>query len=277
GSALHDADGQPTLPVELQPLGLMCFTDELRPEARETLQRFAESGIRLKIISGDNPQTVAALAQQAGLSPDARLIAGTELAGMDETQFAQAADDATIFGRTTPQQKERLVRALRKRGHHVAMIGDGVNDLLSLKQANLGIAMLSGSQATRAVADIVLLHDSFAVLPYAFQEGQRILNGMQNIFKLFLTRVLYVTLLIVSVGIIGGFPFAPKHASLLALLTVGIPTLALAAWARPGLAPRGSLVRPLLHFVLPAALTLSLVGLGVYAATLVGMFEAAMD
>ncbi len=276
GTSLHDAGGQPCLPSELRPLGLVCFTDELRPEARQTLLRFSESGIRLKIISGDNPQTVAALAQQAGLGSDARLIAGSELAGMDEAQFAQAAEDATIFGRTTPQQKERLVRALRDHGHHVAMIGDGVNDLLSLKQANLGIAMLSGSQATRAVADIVLLRDSFAVLPYAFQEGQRILNGMQNIFKLFLTRVLYVTLLIVSVGIIGGFPFAPKHASLLALLTVGIPALALAAWARPGPAPRRSLVRSLLHFVLPAALTLSLVGLGVYAASLVAVFETTM-
>src|SRR5262249_41932642 len=101
GSSLHDSDGQPCLPLELRRLGLMVCTDELRPEARETLQRFAESGIRVKIISGDNPQTVAALAQQAGLGPDARLIAGPELAAMDGAQFEQVAEDATIFGRTT--------------------------------------------------------------------------------------------------------------------------------------------------------------------------------
>jgi cation-transporting P-type ATPase E len=271
---LYDADDEPCLPPRLTPLGVVAFHDELRPEARETLAGFAESGIGLKIISGDNPQTVAALARQAGLDPTARLIAGPALAALDETGFAQAAEEVSIFGRITPQQKEALVRALRRRGHHVAMTGDGVNDVLALKQANLGVAMLSGSQATRAVADIVLLNDSFAVLPHAFREGQRIRNGMQNILKLFLTRVLCVTLLILSIGVIGGFPFAPKQASLLALFTVGIPTLALAAWARPGPSSRRGLVRSLLHFVLPAALTLSLVGLAVYGWYLVTSYEA---
>jgi cation-transporting ATPase E len=271
---LHDADGEPCLPPSLTPLGVVAFHDELRPEARETLAGFAESGIRLKIISGDNPQTVAALARQAGLDPTAKLIAGPELAALDETGFAQAAEEASIFGRITPQQKEALVRALRRRGNHVAMTGDGVNDVLALKQSSLGIAMLSGSQATRAVADIVLLNDSFAVLPHAFREGQRIRNGMQNILKLFLTRVLCVTLLILSISVIGGFPFAPKQASLLALFTVGIPTLALAAWARPGPSSRRGLVRSLLHFVLPAALTMSLVGLAVYSWYLVTSYEA---
>ncbi|MFL5332431.1 MAG: HAD-IC family P-type ATPase, partial [Geminicoccaceae bacterium] len=271
---LYDADDEPCLPPSLTPLGVVAFHDELRPEARETLAGFAESGISLKIISGDNPQTVAALARQAGLEPTARLIAGPALAALDEAGFAQAAEDVSIFGRITPQQKEALVRALRRRGYHVAMTGDGVNDVLALKQSSLGIAMLSGSQATRAVADIVLLNDSFAVLPHAFREGQRIRNGMQNILKLFLTRVLCVTLLILSIGVIGGFPFAPKQASLLALFTVGIPTLALAAWARPGPSSRRGLVRSLLHFVLPAALTLSLVGLAVYGWYLVTSYEA---
>jgi cation-transporting ATPase E len=271
---LYDAAGEPCLPPSLTPLGVVAFHDELRPEARETMAGFAESGIRLKIISGDNPHTVAALARQAGLDPTASLIAGPELAALDETAFGQAAEEASIFGRITPQQKEALVRALRRRGYHVAMTGDGVNDVLALKQSSLGIAMLSGSQATRAVADIVLLNDSFAVLPHAFREGQRIRNGMQNILKLFLTRVLCVTLLILSIGVIGGFPFAPKQASLLALFTVGIPTLALAAWARPGPSSRRGLVRSLLHFVLPAVLTMSLVGLAVYGWYLVTSYEA---
>ena len=261
---LHDPAGQAQLPPGLVPLGLVSLADELRPEARETLTSFAAAGVQLKLISGDHPDTVAALARQAGLSPEARVVSGPELAGMDTAQFAQAAADTTVFGRITPQQKERLVQVLRQQGHYVAMIGDGVNDVLSLKQANLGIAMQSGSQATRAVADLLLLNDSFAALLPAVQEGQRIINGMQDIFKLFLTRIVYVAILVVATGIIGGFPFAPKHSSLLALLTVGLPTIALAAWARPGARPQRSLLRPLLHFVLPAALTIAVAGLAVY-------------
>ncbi|MBC7815258.1 MAG: HAD-IC family P-type ATPase [Burkholderiales bacterium] len=261
---LYDASEQPQLPENLIPLGLISFSDELRPEAEKTLKAFSDAGIRLKIISGDNPHTVAALAKQAGLANEIKAISGPELAEMSEAEFEQAAEDATIFGRITPQQKEQLVRSLRKRGAYVAMIGDGVNDVLSLKQAHIGIAMQSGSQATRGVADIVLMNDSFAALPPAFLEGQRILNGMQDIMRLFLTRVASMALLIVSVSVIGlGIPFTPRHVSLISLFTVGIPTFALAAWSRPGMVNRG-LVRSVIHFVLPAAVTLALVALGVY-------------
>jgi len=261
---LHDGDA-PRLPDGLIPLGTLVFEDELRAEAEAAIRGFAQAGIRLKVISGDNPHTVAALAKQAGLDGSAQAVSGLELDGMDEAQFAQAAADATIFGRITPQQKERLVDALRQRGHYVAMIGDGVNDVLSLKKANLGIAMQSGSQATRGVADIVLLNDSFGALPTAFSEGQRIVNGMQDIFRLFLTRVGYVALLIMSVAVIElGFPFTPKHGTLLTLLTVGIPTLLLAAWSRPGPARRRSLIRSVIRFVLPASVTIALAALAVY-------------
>ncbi len=193
---------------------------------------------------------------------------------MDRAGFARAAEDITVFGRISPQQKESLVEALQHRGHYVAMIGDGVNDVLSLKKANLGISVQSGSQMARSVADIILLNDSFASLPYAFREGQRILNGMQDILKLFLTRVLVVALLIMSIQVAGSFPFTPKNASLLALLTVGIPTIALAAWAKSGPIRRDGLVRALLHFVLPAALTLSLLALGVYMVYYIPTFRA---
>jgi cation-transporting ATPase E len=221
----------------------------------DTLAGFARAGIRLKIISGDNPYTVAALAKQAGLDGDLRVVSGPELDHMSETQFAQVAEDATIFGRITPQQKEKLVEALCKRKHYVAMMGDGVNDVLSLKKANLGIAMQSGSAATRGVADMVLLNDAFSALPPAFLEGQRIINGMSDILRLFLTRALMVALLIVSCAVVSiGFPYVPKHVTLLTLLTVGIPTLALAAWARPGVQKR-RLLRSVIHFVVPASTT----------------------
>ncbi len=264
--ALRGAEGKPALPLGLEPLGLLALSDELRPAARETLESFRESGVKVKIISGDSPETVAALARQAGLGSNLRLVSGLELAEMEPARFSAAAEQGDIFGRITPQQKEQIVHALRDSGHYVAMTGDGVNDVLSLKRANLGIAMQSGSQATRAVADIVLMGDTFSALPAAVREGQRITNGMQDILKLFMARVFYVALLILSTGVIGGFPYAPKNVSILTLLTVGIPTLALAAWARPARIPHVSMVRRMLHFVLPSALTLSLFGLGVFMA-----------
>ncbi len=271
---LHDKTGQPALPDGLIPLGLVCLSDQLRPEARKTLEAFQKAGVELKIISGDNPVTVASLAKQAGLSKDVKLVSGLDMAKMDAAQFAATAEASTIFGRITPQQKEHIVQTLRARGHYVAMIGDGVNDVLSLKQANLGIAMQSGSQASRSVADIVLMNDSFAALPHAMLEGQRIIIGMQDILKLFMTRVLYVTLLILSIGTLDGFPFEPKNISILTLLTVGIPTIFLAAWARPAVVRRVNLTRRLLHFILPAGLTVSLFGMFVFLFHFIPPYEA---
>jgi cation-transporting ATPase E len=262
---LHDDKGDPKLPEGIVPIGLIAFSDELRPEAQSTIDGFKAAGIRLKVISGDNPHTVAALAKQAGFGEDVRVVSGLDLEKLDDVEFASTADEASIFGRITPQQKEELVRALRAKGHYVAMIGDGVNDVLSLKQANVGISMQSGSQATRGVADLVLLNDSFAVLPSAFQEGQRIINGMHDVVRLLLARTLYVIFLIVGAAVMQlPFPITPKYNSILAVLTVGIPTVALVAWARVGNPPK-RLLRSVTNFVVPAALTVSAVALGVYA------------
>lgn len=254
----------PSLPGGMTPLGLIAFSDELRPEARTTIEGFREAGIGLKIISGDNPDTVAALARQAGFPHDLRVVSGLELERLDDAALRKIASETTVFGRITPAQKESLVKSLRAAGHYVAMTGDGVNDVLALKQANLAIAMQSGSQVTRGVADIVLLKDSFAALPAAFLEGQRILKGMQDIIRLFLVRTLYVSLIIFAVSRMGEeFPVTPKQNALLALATVGMPVLFLAAWARPGPTPR-RLVPSSGHFVIPAALTIAIVGTIVY-------------
>ncbi|MBA3869220.1 MAG: HAD-IC family P-type ATPase [Anaerolineae bacterium] len=269
---LHNDKEEPQLPSDLVALGAIAFSDELRPEAEATLKRFADTGIQLKIISGDNPNTVAALARQAGLSSDIQIVSGLDLEGMTPGEFAEAAENNTIFGRITPQQKERLVGALRASGHYVAMIGDGVNDVLSLKRAQIGVAMQSGSQATRGVADIILLNDSFAALPSAFNEGQRIVMGMLDIIRLFLARVVYQTIIIVAIAIIGlGFPITPVHQSLLSLITVGLPTLGLAAWSHAGKPPRGSL-RTVLRFVIPAGISLATVGVTIYVIYFVATF-----
>jgi cation-transporting P-type ATPase E len=254
----------PQLPSNLIPLALLCFSDQLRPEAYETLQGFANANIAVKIISGDNPQTVAALAKQAGLE-QIQTVSGAELAQMDAAQLAQAARSHTVFGRVSPDQKARLVSALRQSGRYVAMIGDGVNDILSLKQAHLAIAMESGSKATRGVADIVLLNDSFGALPKAFLEGQRIRNGIQDVLKLFLIRTFCVTLLIFAASIVtDSFPLQNKQSAIVALIGVGFPTMCIPIWAKPGLVPRRSMVRSMLHFVVPATLTLTLVSLVIY-------------
>jgi cation-transporting P-type ATPase E len=258
---LYDADGQPRLQPGLLPLGLVSLGDVLRPEACETLAAFSRAGVQLKVISGDHPHTVAALARQVGVAPDLTSVSGLDLAQMEPAEFAQVVRDTTVFGRITPQQKERIVQELRAQGAYVAMVGDGLNDVLSLKRANLGIAMQSGSQMTRSAADLVLLGDSFAALPRAVQEGQRVVNGMQDILRLFLTRVASFTLLIL---LIPGFPFSPQQSSLITLLTVGIPTVALAAWARPGPTRGNKLLLRLVHFVLPAILTGSLATLFVF-------------
>ncbi len=271
-SPLYDADDHPQLPSDLKPLGSIAFSDELRPEADVTLKAFADTGIKLKIISGDNPNTVAALARQAGLPGDIKVISGLELETMTAAQFAEAAENATVFGRITPQQKERLVGSLRAAGNYVAMIGDGVNDVLSLKRAQIGISMQSGSQATRGVADIILMNDSFAALPSAFSEGQRIVMGMLDIIRLFLARVIYQSLIILSIAIIGlGFPITPVHQSLLSIITVGFPTLALAAWAHHGAPPKRSL-RQVMRFVLPAGVSLGFIGTAIYVIYFVAAF-----
>ncbi len=267
---LHDAEGRPSLPP-LQLLGLVAFSDELRPNLRETLEAFRQNGVRLKVISGDNPQTVAALARQAGMTGDLTAVSGPELAEMTPGQLAEAASSATIFGRITPQQKEALVLALRDQGEYVAMIGDGVNDVLSLKKANLGIAMEGGSSAARSVAAILLLGDSFEVMPAAFVEGQRIVNSIQDILKLFMATVFALLLLIIGVTMLGlGFPFTTLQSTLVSFFARGAPPLMLAVVASAGRSAKG-LVDNLLHFTLPASLSLFVFGLLIY----MGVFFAA--
>lgn len=267
--SLTIVDGaEPTLPAGLTALGLLTFTDELRPEARETLAGFRKAGVAVKIISGDNPHTVAAVARQAGLGDDGapiKQISGPELALLDEAAFGHAVAETTIFGRITPEQKQRIVCTLRDQGRYVGMTGDGVNDVLALKQANLSIAMQSGAQATRSVADIVLLHDSFAVLPAALMEGQRIMHGMEDTLRLYLTRIFTLAFLINTIALLSaGFPYTPAQNSVIAIFSLTIPAFFLTLWAPAGAVPHGSLVRKLVNFVLPATIVTSLFSSGVY-------------
>ena len=217
------------------PVAFVVLSDELRPDAKETVERFAESGIKLKILSGDNPDTVQALAEQAGFHPDTPLMSGIEFDKLPESEHARVVNEVTIFGRISPRHKEQILAALQSQGHYVAMIGDGVNDVPALKAAEVAVAMRSGSPVTRSVADIVLLNDSFSALPNTFTEGQRIRLGMQEIVRLFLVRSLSVALVILGAAFLGeAFPVTPRHTALISMLAVGGPAFVLAATAKPG-------------------------------------------
>jgi cation-transporting ATPase E len=262
------AGPEPELPAGLQPLAYLVLKDQLRSDASRIIADFARAGIELKVISGDNASTVASLARQAGLAGDLRTYSGAQIADMEATSLEQAAMDGVIFGRVSPQDKERLVRALQRRGLYVAMTGDGVNDIPALKAAQVAVSMRAGSPVTQSVADIVLLDDSFVALPSTFLEGQRIRNGMQSVFRLFLVRTVSMIAIILAVAALADeFPVTPRHTSILAGLTVGIPALAFAAWAKPEQTSR-YILGSVLPFVLPAALTVALLGTITYEVTL---------
>ena len=275
-TALHDAEGDPRLPA-LRPLAVVSLADdELRPGARETVAAFEELGVELKVISGDDPRTVAALARRAGFGEDAKLVSGPELEEMSGDEFDRAAAEATVFGRIKPEQKEGLVDALLRQGKRVAMMGDGVNDVPALKKASLGIAMNGGSSAARDVADMILLKDSFAVLGPAFHEGRRIIGGMTSVLYLFLARVATTALIIVAVTMIGlDFPFDPAQAAL-TTFTVGIPAFFLTLWAKPQKLAEG-LLASLARFVVPVAMVTTLMGAGIYAIDYYTVLNAVED
>ncbi|WP_308169041.1 HAD-IC family P-type ATPase [Nonomuraea sp. NEAU-A123] len=238
--------------VRVEAVALVTLKQRIRPDAHETLRYFAEQGVTVKVLSGDNPDAVAAIATGLEIPGGHRAIDARTLPENDPGKLAELLDTHTVFGRVTPQQKRAFVGALQSRGHTVAMTGDGVNDVLALKDADLGIAMGAGSPATKAVAQVVLLDDKFASLPYVVGEGRRVLANIERVSNLFLTKTFYAIALSLLTGVLGlMFPFAPRHSTLVNALTIGIPAFVLALAptlerAKPGFVPR------VLRFAVPA-------------------------
>jgi cation-transporting ATPase E len=226
------------LPEGLRPAALVILGDRPRPDAADTLRYFAEQDVTVKVISGDHPGTVAAIAGRLGL-PGADDPVDAKSLPEDPTALADVLEAHTIFGRVTPAQKRDMVHALQSRGHVVAMTGDGVNDVLALKDADIGVAMGSGAAATRSVAQLVLLDSNFDALPPVVAEGRRVLGNIERTSGLYLTKTVYAMLISLAVGV-GGlvFPFLPRHLTLVGSLTIGIPSFFLA------LAPNTERARP---------------------------------
>ncbi len=245
-------------PDGLRAMALVVLVDRIRPDAPETLRYFAQQDVTLKVISGDNPRTVAAVAARAGLARADHYIDARQLPVDDPEALAADVADATVFGRVSPHQKQAMVHALQARGHTVAMTGDGVNDVLALKDADCGIAMASGSEASRAVAQLVLLDSSFASLPQVVAEGRRVINNIERVASLFLTKTVYAVLLAALVAIfVLPFPFLPRQLTLVGTITIGVPATVLALEANTELVRDGFLER-VARFAVPAGLVAGL-------------------
>jgi len=258
-----DPGSQP--PPRLEPRALVVLEEQLRPDAAETIEFMRRQRVDLKLISGDARQTVTAVAQGVGVRSDAGVIEGPDLPD-DRAGIALAAERNTIFCRITPEQKKALVGALADRGRFTAMIGDGVNDVPALKQARLAVAMGSGSQITKGIADIVLMRDQFSMLPRAVDEGRRIARNIHRLGRLYATKTVYAGVLILFTAIFGGaFPFLPRQLTIAATLTIGIPSFVLALAPSEGPLYRGRLLRALAAFAVPA-------GLGIAVGSLLSFF-----
>lgn len=229
-----DQSENPTLPKDLTAALLVVLAEQVRPDAAQTLDYFKRQGVAVRVISGDNPVTVAAIAAHLGLrNPDGSEPVGVDartLPAIEDTQaLADVLEKHTVFGRVTPEQKRAFVNALKSRGHTVAMTGDGVNDALALKDADLGIAMGNAAPATKAVSRLVLLNSQFDALPSVVAEGRRVIANMERVASLFLTKTTWAALLAAVVAITGFvYPFLPRQLTIVSSLTIGIPAFVLA-------------------------------------------------
>lgn len=240
-------------PERLTFLALLPLQNRIRSSAPKTFAYFAEQGVAVKVISGDDPQAVSHVAAQAGIAGAQRWVDAATLP--DDQALAQAAADCTVFGRVTPEQKRKLVHALQKQGHTVAMTGDGVNDVLALKDADCGIAMASGAQAASQVAQLVLLDSDFAALPNVVAEGRRVINNIQRSASLFLVKNIFSLLLsLVTLCLPLAYPFQPLQLSLISAVTIGLPSFVLALEPNYELV-RGKFMHNVLHAALPGGLT----------------------
>ena len=257
----------------IQPVALAVLANPIRPEAPDTFRYFTQQGVHVKVISGDNPETVSQVAQQAGIEGADRFVDAASLRQPED--YDRAVREFTVFGRVTPDQKRKLVKALQKAGHTVAMTGDGVNDVLALKDANCGIAMASGSEAACQVAQLVLLDSNFAAMPHVVEEGRRVINNIQRSAALYLVKNI-LSFFLSLITLFAGFPypFNPIQITLISALTIGIPSFVLALEPNHEMV-RGKFMQNVLRRALPGGLTNIVLIVGIELFTMAFTFERA--
>jgi cation-transporting P-type ATPase E len=243
------------LPGDLRAIGLAALAEGLRPDAIDTVRFMVDQGVDLKVISGDGVGTVQAVALAAGVPGAENAISGADLPD-DPGGLENAVLQNTVFGRVSPEQKQELIAAMDRRGRYTAMVGDGVNDVLALKQARLALAMGNGSQMAKGVGDLVLVTNDFATVPEAVDEGRRIIRNTHRVAKLFVAKSVYAAVLLAVFGIFStmAYPFLPRHLTVASTLTIGIPAFWLAMSKSDGPVRREGFLRSLAAFVVPAGL-----------------------
>ena len=240
-----------SIPNDIEPLALIILNDQIRKEARDTLEYFKSQGVLVKLISGDNPKTVAGVASSVGL----KNIKYIDMSKCNEP-IIDIVSRYNVFGRVKPNQKKEIIVALKAKGHTVAMTGDGVNDVLALKEADCSVAMNSGSDAARNVSQLVLLDSNFSSMPKVVMEGRRSINNIQRSSSLFLCKTIYATLLaIIFVFLNMSYPFVPIQLTLISMVTIGIPSFVLALEANSEKI-NGKIIVNVLKRSLPTALTI---------------------
>ena len=252
-------DGHEYIP-ELKAVAVIAIEDEVRPDCRDTLDVFLSNGMDVKVISGDDPKTVDSLFTIAKIPGERNILSGEELDALEGEEKTKAILRTNIFGRMKPDHKEMIIATLKNEGRYVAMVGDGVNDVKSLKMANVGVALQSGSGAARGVADMVLVDDNFAALPKALVEGRRTVSGMRDILKIYLSRnfllavlVLFIMFIFASAFQYGATPFLPTQATFYAMVSVSIAAFLMTLWAQPD-ENNGAVLPEVLRYAIPTSI-----------------------
>ena len=261
----------------LTPLALIAIRDEIRPDCAQTIQTFIDNNMDIKIISGDDPVTVDALFSLAGIPGTRKIISGDELDAIGAEEFPSTVAETNIFGRMRPEHKERIIDGLKSQGRYVAMVGDGVNDVRSLKTANVGVALQSGSGAARGVADMILLDDRFSALPAALIEGRRITTGMRSILRLYLARNFVLAFIIAfTLFVFQTVPMLPTNNAYYAFVSLSIPAFLMTVWAKPR-KTEGDILPIVLRFAVPAALSIAVFACIVYSLYYLGVVSGVIS
>jgi cation-transporting ATPase E len=264
---LYDKNNQPQLPQELIPISNLHVSESIRTEARQTIRGFTDAGIEIKILSSDAPERAAQTAKALGLNDQTTAVTSGEILNeLGERDFDLKIKGTSVFGYLSPSQKAKVVRSLRTQKAFVAMLGNNVSDVGAMRQADLRIAMKGGAQAALMVTDIVLLHNSLEALPDILRMGQRLVNGILDTFKLYLSQVISQLLMILSLAVFNlqQFPYHSTHAGVVSIFTITFPNILLTFWSATGMMSKEIMRRRLAHFVIPASIASSILAWAVY-------------